>query len=232
MPWRSAQAPNSASAPGAPPLNRMPSSRFMCASPASCDHSIRSMPPSARRYRAGESIEDFCRACKTDRMHTVVAADADGRPIRVDCGYCHSEHNYRGGASRRLRARRPRRRARRRRRGAEPAHVSRRASRESDRARTVSHRQRTRKDRAADDRRWNRRSRAAAAPHHPRGNRHHAGRAGREMARRHARAAAGHAGAAGKELADRNVLSQGRDAAQPAPHARAAGERAPTCRTM
>jgi hypothetical protein len=50
-----------------------------------------------RRYRAGESIEDFCRACKTDRMHTVVAADGDGRPIRVDCGYCHSEHNYRGG---------------------------------------------------------------------------------------------------------------------------------------
>jgi hypothetical protein len=52
----------------------------------------------ARRYRAGESIEDFCRACKTDRMHTVVAADSDGRPIRVDCGFCHSEHNYRGGA--------------------------------------------------------------------------------------------------------------------------------------
>jgi len=31
-------------------------------------------------------------------MHTVVAADGDGRPIRVDCGFCHSEHNYRGGA--------------------------------------------------------------------------------------------------------------------------------------
>jgi hypothetical protein len=31
-------------------------------------------------------------------MHTVVAADPDGRPIRVDCGYCHSEHNFRGGA--------------------------------------------------------------------------------------------------------------------------------------
>jgi hypothetical protein len=30
-------------------------------------------------------------------MHTVVAADADGRPIRVSCGYCDSEHNYRGG---------------------------------------------------------------------------------------------------------------------------------------
>ena len=50
-----------------------------------------------RRYRAGDSVEDICRACKLDRMHTVVAADADGRPIRVSCGYCDSEHNYRGG---------------------------------------------------------------------------------------------------------------------------------------
>jgi hypothetical protein len=30
-------------------------------------------------------------------MHTVVAADADGQAIRVVCGYCGSEHNYRGG---------------------------------------------------------------------------------------------------------------------------------------
>jgi hypothetical protein len=52
---------------------------------------------SVRTYRAGEAVEDFCRACKTDRMHTVVAADADGHPIRVVCGFCHSEHNYRGG---------------------------------------------------------------------------------------------------------------------------------------
>jgi hypothetical protein len=50
-----------------------------------------------RAYRAGESLEDFCRACKTDRMHTVIAADENGQPIRVSCGYCHSEHNYRGG---------------------------------------------------------------------------------------------------------------------------------------
>lgn len=50
-----------------------------------------------RTYRAGESLEDYCRACKTDRMHVVVAADDDGRPIRVSCGYCRSEHNYRGG---------------------------------------------------------------------------------------------------------------------------------------
>jgi len=49
------------------------------------------------RYRAGDSIEDYCRVCKIDRMHTVVAADPDGRPLRVSCGYCDSEHNYRGG---------------------------------------------------------------------------------------------------------------------------------------
>ena len=30
-------------------------------------------------------------------MHTVVAADADGQPILVSCGFCRSEHNYRGG---------------------------------------------------------------------------------------------------------------------------------------
>ena len=51
----------------------------------------------ARSYRAGDSLEDFCRVCKTDRMHTVIAADADGTPIRVVCGYCQSEHNFRGG---------------------------------------------------------------------------------------------------------------------------------------
>ena len=48
-------------------------------------------------YRAGASIEDFCRACKTDRIHTVIAADAGGRPVRVACDWCRSEHNYRGG---------------------------------------------------------------------------------------------------------------------------------------
>ena len=48
-------------------------------------------------YRAGDSIEDYCRACKTDRMHTVMAADAAGHPLRVVCDYCESEHNYRGG---------------------------------------------------------------------------------------------------------------------------------------
>ena len=50
-----------------------------------------------RHYRAGDSVEDACRACKTDRMHTVIAADPAGRPLRVVCGFCGSEHNFRGG---------------------------------------------------------------------------------------------------------------------------------------
>jgi hypothetical protein len=50
-----------------------------------------------RTYRAGDSLEDFCRVCKLDRRHTAIAVDAAGAPIRVSCGYCGSEHNYRGG---------------------------------------------------------------------------------------------------------------------------------------
>ena len=50
-----------------------------------------------RRYRAGETIEDVCRACKVDRLHTVIVVDPAGRPLRVICDYCRSEHNYRGG---------------------------------------------------------------------------------------------------------------------------------------
>jgi hypothetical protein len=50
-----------------------------------------------RFLRAGDSVEDYCRACKTDRMHTIVAADETGHALRVVCGYCHSEHNFRGG---------------------------------------------------------------------------------------------------------------------------------------
>src|SRR6516162_6640516 len=52
-------------------------------------------PP--RAYRAGDTLEDVCRACKADRLHTVVVVDAEGRPLRVVCGFCRSEHNYRGG---------------------------------------------------------------------------------------------------------------------------------------
>jgi len=51
----------------------------------------------SRHYRAGDTVEDLCRACKLDRDHTVIVADAAGLPLRVECHYCHSQHNYRGG---------------------------------------------------------------------------------------------------------------------------------------
>jgi hypothetical protein len=53
--------------------------------------------PQDQRYRAGQSIEDYCRACKTDRHHTVIVVDGEGIPVRVACDFCRSEHNYRGG---------------------------------------------------------------------------------------------------------------------------------------
>jgi hypothetical protein len=53
--------------------------------------------PQNQTYRPGGSIEDYCRACKADRTHTVVVVDAEAQPLRVACGYCRSEHNFRGG---------------------------------------------------------------------------------------------------------------------------------------
>jgi hypothetical protein len=50
-----------------------------------------------RPHRAGERITDLCRACKLMREHTVMAVDSDGRVLRVICGFCGSQHNYRGG---------------------------------------------------------------------------------------------------------------------------------------
>lgn len=53
------------------------------------------------RYRAGMPVEDRCRVCKELRGHTVIVVDGDGRPLRVICNYCQSQHNYRGGDARR-----------------------------------------------------------------------------------------------------------------------------------
>src|SRR5687767_15321902 len=50
-----------------------------------------------RVFRAGDEVEDLCRACKTDRSHTVIVVDEAGWPLRVQCGFCQSQHNYRGG---------------------------------------------------------------------------------------------------------------------------------------
>ena len=50
-----------------------------------------------QRHRAGENVPDLCRACKALRDHTVIVVDPDGRALRVMCGFCGSQHNYRGG---------------------------------------------------------------------------------------------------------------------------------------
>ena len=47
--------------------------------------------------RAGQQVDDLCRACKVVRRHTVVATDADGEIVRVVCDFCRSEHNFRSG---------------------------------------------------------------------------------------------------------------------------------------
>jgi hypothetical protein len=50
-----------------------------------------------RQYRAGQSVEDYCRQCHEDRIHTVIVVDAYAQPLRVTCDFCRSEHNFRGG---------------------------------------------------------------------------------------------------------------------------------------
>jgi hypothetical protein len=50
-----------------------------------------------RRYGAGDTVSDLCRACKSERRHTVIVAEPGGRPLRVTCDYCGSQHNFRGG---------------------------------------------------------------------------------------------------------------------------------------
>jgi hypothetical protein len=50
-----------------------------------------------RRHRAGERVNDLCRACHLERDHTVIVVDGDGRVIRTQCDFCGSQHNYRAG---------------------------------------------------------------------------------------------------------------------------------------
>ena len=162
-----------------------------------------------RAYRAGESLEDYCRACKTDRH-----AHRHGRRRRRGSRSASSAAS--AAASTTIAAARESTH----RRLASCAACSARAARARCRRTTarepfpiVSDRERIApamtSDASVDLELLLRRIIREECRHHP-------GRAGREMARRHAGAAPRHAGAAGEELADRNVLPQDRDAAQPA----------------
>ncbi len=53
-----------------------------------------------RRFSAGQRVEDLCRACGAIRTHTVMAVGIVPPVVRVVCGYCGSQHNYRGGEER------------------------------------------------------------------------------------------------------------------------------------
>jgi len=57
------------------------------------------IPDPPRRYRAGQRVEDQCRACKAPRTHVVVAADSDGNIAQVVCDFCGSRHRFHGGAA-------------------------------------------------------------------------------------------------------------------------------------
>jgi hypothetical protein len=52
-----------------------------------------------RRFRAGDTLDDLCRVCKTVRAHSIIVTDLEAQPLRVICDYCGSQHNYRGGDS-------------------------------------------------------------------------------------------------------------------------------------
>src|ERR1051325_11603206 len=50
-----------------------------------------------RQDRPGQSVEDYCRQCHEDRIHTIIVVDGNAQPLRVTCDFCRSEHNFRGG---------------------------------------------------------------------------------------------------------------------------------------
>jgi len=54
-------------------------------------------PP--RTHRAGQRIDDQCRACKAPRTHVIVAVDPDGGISQVLCDFCGSRHRYHGGSA-------------------------------------------------------------------------------------------------------------------------------------
>ena len=54
--------------------------------------------PPPRIYRAGQRVDDECRACKVLRVHVVVAANSDGTIAQVQCDFCGSRHRFHGGA--------------------------------------------------------------------------------------------------------------------------------------
>lgn len=51
-------------------------------------------PVRIKRLRPGDDTETYCGRCKAERMHQVVALNADGRPATVICRTCGGQHRY------------------------------------------------------------------------------------------------------------------------------------------
>lgn len=53
-----------------------------------------SSPIRIKRLRPGDDTETFCGRCKAERMHQVVALNADGVPATVICRTCGGQHRF------------------------------------------------------------------------------------------------------------------------------------------
>lgn len=49
-----------------------------------------------KRVRPGDEIETYCGKCRQERTHQIVALNSQGQADRVICGFCQSNHLYRG----------------------------------------------------------------------------------------------------------------------------------------
>ena len=52
-------------------------------------------PIRIKRLRPGDDTETYCGRCKAERMHQVVALNADGIPATVICRTCGGQHRFR-----------------------------------------------------------------------------------------------------------------------------------------
>jgi RNase P subunit RPR2 len=55
-----------------------------------------SAPIRIKRLRPGDDTETYCGRCKAERVHQVVALNADGAPATVICRTCGGQHRFHG----------------------------------------------------------------------------------------------------------------------------------------
>ena len=52
-----------------------------------------------KRVRPGDEVLTYCGRCRQERTHQIVALNSAGRPDRVVCRFCQSNHLYRENKS-------------------------------------------------------------------------------------------------------------------------------------